>query len=157
MLSEEQLRALLSKLESDHVERTESVANTDKFGQAICAFANDLPNHGKPGYLLVGVRDNGALAGLQVTDQLLRLCATKGTVYIRVGPRKAVANEQEERLLTERRIAFARSFDAQPCTESKIEDLALSQFETYRREAVDPETIAANHRSVSSVLALRIQ
>lgn len=193
MLTETQLKALLSELESDLVERTESVSNTDKFGQAICAFANDLPNHRQPGYLLIGVKDDGSLSGLQVTDQLLKNLASirsdgnilpqpmlhvakfsllggevavvqvhpsdlppvryKGTVHIRVGPRKAIANEQEERLLTERRIALAKSFDAQPCTESKIEDLALGQFDAYRREAVDAETIAANHRSMEQQLA----
>jgi ATP-dependent DNA helicase RecG len=193
MLTEDQLKTLMSELESDAVERTESVNNTDKFGQAICAFANDLPNHRKPGYLLIGVKDDGKLAGIQVTDNLLKNLAGirsdgnilpqpmlhvakfslaggevavvevypsdlppvryKGTVHIRVGPRKAIANEQEERVLTERRIALAKSFDAQPCSESKIEDLALGQFDTYRREAVDAETIAANHRSIQLQLA----
>lgn len=193
MLTEAQLITLLSELESDLIERTESVSNTDKFGQAICAFANDLPNHRQPGYLLIGVKDDGTLAGLQVTDQLLKNLASirsdgnilpqpmmhvakfslqggdvavvqvhpsdlppvryKGTVHIRVGPRKAIANEQEERMLSERRIALAKSFDAQPCTESKIEDLALGQFDAYRREAVDAETIAANHRSMEQQLA----
>jgi ATP-dependent DNA helicase RecG len=193
MLNENQLRTLISELESDLVERTESTGNTDKFGEAICAFANDLPNHAKPGYLLIGVKNDGALAGTKITDELLISLANirsngnvlpqpmmhvakislaegdvavvevhpsdlppvryKGTVRIRVGPRKAIANEQEERVLTERRIALAKSFDAQPCAESKIEDLALGQFDTYRREAVDAETIAANHRSIEQQLA----
>jgi ATP-dependent DNA helicase RecG len=193
MLTEDQLKALMPELESDTVERTESLNNTDKFGQAICAFANDLPNHRKPGYLLIGVKDDGTLAGFKVTDNLLKNLASirsdgnilpqpmlhvakfalpggdvavvevhpsdlppvryKGTVHIRVGPRKAIANEQEERVLTERRMALAKSFDAQPCTESKIEDLALGQFDAYRREAVDADTIAANHRSIEQQLA----
>ncbi len=44
-MTEQELRALLNDIESDMVERTISTANTDKFGQAICAFANDLPDH----------------------------------------------------------------------------------------------------------------
>lgn len=72
MLNKDQLKALLADLESDTSERTESTTNTDKFGQAICAFANDLPNHRLPGYLLVGVKDDGSLAGIQVTDDLLK-------------------------------------------------------------------------------------
>ncbi len=48
MLSPEQLRALMANLESDRVERTTSTKNTDKFGEAICAFANDFPNHRQP-------------------------------------------------------------------------------------------------------------
>ena len=193
MLNEEQLKELMAEVESDVAERTESTNNTDKFGQAICAFANDLPNHRRPGYLLIGVKDDGALAGIKVTDDLLKNLAGirsdgnilpqpmmnvakfclpggdvavvevhpsdlppvryKGRVHIRVGPRKAIANEQEERVLSERRVAQAKSFDAQPCTESKIEDLALGQFDAYRREAVDAETIAANHRPLEQQLA----
>ena len=42
------IRALLNDIESDRVERTISTTNTDKFGQAICAFANDLPDTDKP-------------------------------------------------------------------------------------------------------------
>ena len=45
------------------------------------------------------------------------------------------------------------SFDAQPCSESEINDLALSQFDAYRREAVDVQTIAANHRPLEQQLA----
>ena len=193
MLSQEQLVGLLSDLESDHVERTESTSNSDKFGQAVCAFANDLPNHRHPGYLLVGVKDDGVLAGLAVSDELLRNLGGiradgnvlpqpamnvskfslpggdvavvevlpsdlppvryKGRVYVRVGPRKAVANEQEERILSERRVALARSFDARPCAEAGLGDLALGQFDAYWRESVDAETIAANHRSVEQQLA----
>lgn len=41
------IQSLLDDLESDRSERTRSVNNTDKFGQAICAFANDLPGSGK--------------------------------------------------------------------------------------------------------------
>jgi ATP-dependent DNA helicase RecG len=95
----------------------------------------------------------GEVAVVEVYPSDLPPVRYKGTVHIRVGPRKAIANEQEERVLTERRIALAKSFDAQPCSESKIEDLALGQFDTYRREAVDAETIAANHRSIQLQLA----
>lgn len=193
MLTEDQLNRLLTDLESDNIERTVSVDNTDKFGQAICAFANDLPNNRRPGYLLIGVRDNGSLSGLTVTDRLLKNLGGirsdgnvlpqpvmnvgkfffsdgdvavvevypsdlppvryKGRVHIRVGPRKGIANEQEERILSERRVALARSFDARPCTEATLDEIALGQFDAYRREAVDPETISANDRTVELQLA----
>lgn len=61
MISKEEIRALLSDLESDRAERTLSTTNTDKFGQAICAFANDMPNHKMPGYLFLGVDDDGTI------------------------------------------------------------------------------------------------
>lgn len=193
MLTEPQLIDLLTDLESDRVERTISTNETDKFGEAICAFANDLPGHGEPGYLLIGVHDGGALSGLTVTDELLKNLGAirsdgnilpqpamsvarfalnggdvavvavqpsdlpplryKGRVWIRVGPRRAVANEQEERILSERRVALARSFDARPCREAGIKEIALGQFDAYRREAIDPETIAENNRSIEQQLA----
>ena len=136
MLMHEEIKALLNDLENDRVERTISTTNTDKFGQAICAFANDLPNHRLPGYLFLGVKDDGTIQGLRVTDELLKNISAirtdgniqpqpsmvvekvsleegdivmiqvqpsiyppvryKGRIWIRVGPRKTVANETDE-------------------------------------------------------------
>jgi ATP-dependent DNA helicase RecG len=193
MLSNEQLFDLLNDVESDRIERTVSTNDTDKFGKAICAFANNFPNHSQPSYLIIGVQDDGSRCGLTVTDQLLQNLGAlrsdgniqplptitvskhiladgqvavvevipsdlppvryKGQVWIRVGPRRAIANEQEERVLGERRTVHARSFDARPCQESDLSDLAIGQFEAYRREALDPEIIAANHRDMEQQLA----
>ncbi len=97
--------------------------------------------------------DGGEVAVVEVLPSDMPPVRYKGRVYIRVGPRKAVANEQEERVLSERRISSARSFDARPCIEAKLEDLALGQFDSYRREAVDAETVAANHRDIQQQLA----
>ena len=72
VLTTNQLRALIADGESDRVELTVSTGNTNKFGEAICAFANDFPNHGQPGHLIVGVHDDGTVSGLAVTDDLLR-------------------------------------------------------------------------------------
>lgn len=193
MLTRDQLFSLITDLESDRIERTASTIKLDKFAEAICAFANDLPNYRQPGYLLIGVMDNGKLSSFKVTDDLLKNLGAirsdgnilpqpalnvtsfsfdegdvavvevlpsdlspvryKGRVWIRVGPRRAIANEQEERILTEKRVAQARSFDAQPCAESTLSDLALSQFEAYRYAAVDSDTIAANRRSIELQLS----
>jgi ATP-dependent DNA helicase RecG len=71
-LSDQELATLLADQESDRVERKASGADTDKLSQAICAFANDLPDHAKPGVLFIGVADDGACAGLNITDGLLR-------------------------------------------------------------------------------------
>ena len=54
MLTKEKLMLLMADLESETVERTRAFDKADKMGQAICAFANDLPGHGVPGYLLLG-------------------------------------------------------------------------------------------------------
>ena len=64
MLAQKDLETLLHDLESDRVERTISTTKTDKFAEAICALANDFPNHRQPGYLMLGVNDEGTLSGL---------------------------------------------------------------------------------------------
>ena len=69
------VRALINSKETFRVERTTSTTDQDKFCRAICAFSNDLPRSGKPGYLLIGVSDDGNLSGLQVTDELLKYFA----------------------------------------------------------------------------------
>lgn len=71
-MTKDEIRALLNDIESDRVERTVSTTNTDKFGQAICAFANDLPDHRVTGYLFLGVEDDGEVKGANVTDELLK-------------------------------------------------------------------------------------
>lgn len=73
-LTDDELLTLLSDLESDHVERkcAWSADGSEEARQAVCAFANDLPNHGKPGLLFVGANDDGSPSGLAVTDQLLQ-------------------------------------------------------------------------------------
>lgn len=193
-LSDDELRALMVDLESDRVERTVSVNKTDKFCRAICAFANDFPGHGLPGYLLVGVRDDGRASGLEVTDRLLlnlgglrtdgliqpmpAMTVSKhvlpegeiavvevtpsdmppvrydGRIHIRVGPRRAIANEQEERILIERRVSSARTFDLMPCLDASLDDLALDLFTSgYRRQAVSSEIIEENNRPIDRQLA----
>lgn len=83
MLSDDELRRYLHDLEAANVERTGSVADKDKFGEAICAFANDLPNCGKTGVLFVGVEDNGDCRNLEVDERLLQTLAdfrSNGTI-----------------------------------------------------------------------------
>src|SRR5580700_11795379 len=71
-MEDRELEALLSDIESDRVERKESSKDGDKIGQALCAFANDLPGHAQAGVLFIGVKDDGSCAGTPITDELLR-------------------------------------------------------------------------------------
>ncbi len=91
VLTIDELRALITDRESDRVEFTVSTKNTDKFGEAICAFANDFPNHRQSGYLVVGAADDGTLSGLTVTDALLKnLGALRSNVNIEPLPAMTV-------------------------------------------------------------------
>ena len=188
MLTTDRLRALIADRESDRVELTVSTTNTDKFGEAICAFANDFPNHRQPGHLIVGVGDDGTVSGLTVTDELLRRLGAlrpnvnieplpamtiqryalpegdvavvevlpsdlppvryKGRVWIRVGPSRRGANQQEERILIEKRTALQRTLDVRPCHGCAIDDLILDLFLIgYLPAAVDRAVIAENNRT----------
>ena len=72
--ADEELLKLLDETESDLAERKESWKGDapEKARQAMCAFANDLPDHRRPGVLFVGAKDNGAPSHLPITDQLLQ-------------------------------------------------------------------------------------
>ncbi len=72
----EELASLLTDIESFRVERTESLADTDKFCKAICAFANDMPGSGSPGYLFVGVDKKGKPTGAKIDERLLESLAS---------------------------------------------------------------------------------
>ena len=71
MITRDELLDLLKSTETYRVEKTISTTNMDKFCEAICAFANDMPNSKKKGYLLIGVNDDGSRCGLKATDELL--------------------------------------------------------------------------------------
>jgi ATP-dependent DNA helicase RecG len=72
-LTDQELENLLDDIESDRAERKEAWAGNapDKVRQAICAFANDLPNYQQPGIVFIGAKDDGSPSGIEVTDQLL--------------------------------------------------------------------------------------
>jgi ATP-dependent DNA helicase RecG len=74
-MTDAELESLLADIESDRSERKESVSDGDRIREAICAFANDMPNHNAPGVLFIGVRDDGACANLPITDVLLQSLA----------------------------------------------------------------------------------
>ena len=71
-MNEHELTELIAHHEADRVEFTISTKDTDKFSEAVCAFANDLPKHDRPGHLVIGVDDKGRYAGISISDELLR-------------------------------------------------------------------------------------
>jgi ATP-dependent DNA helicase RecG len=75
--SDQDLESMLFDLESDLVERKESFQGDapTKAREAVCAFANDLPDHRRPGVVFIGARDDGGSARLAITDELLRQLA----------------------------------------------------------------------------------
>ena len=194
MITKEHLQKILSDTESYHIEKTVATDNMDKFSQAICAFSNDVADSKKKGYLLIGVRDNGELAGLQVDDKLLLQISNirtdgnilpqpvmtvekfsfaqgdvlvvevtpsqvppvryRGRIWVRVGPRKSIATEAEEKLLTERRLSNIRTFDAMPCLGTTLEDLDITLFKKeYLFKAVAEDILQEDKRTIEEQMA----
>ena len=192
-MDDSELEILLNDLESDRVERKASIVDKNKICQAICAFANDLPAHEKPGALFIGANDDGSCADLEITDELLitladlrsngnitpfptmkvqkkNLCGCelaviivepsdappirfRGRVEVRVGPRRAIATEEEERRLIEKRRAGNLPFDIQPITLATLEDLDFELFRTvYLPSVLANEILQQNQRSTEQQL-----
>lgn len=80
-MTDQELIALLDDLESDRVERKRAWAGSapESVPKAVCAFANDLPNHNAPGVVFIGAEDNGSPANITVTDQTLLTLANLKT------------------------------------------------------------------------------
>ena len=71
-MTKEELFKIIGSAESYRLEKTVSTSNMDKFQEAICAFANDLPGKREKGYLLIGVTDDGHISGLSIDDALMK-------------------------------------------------------------------------------------
>ena len=194
MITKPELQDLLQTTETYRVERTTSTNDMDKFQEAICAFANDLPNSRKKGYLILGAYDNGTLSGLKVDDALLKKIAAirsdgnilplpvmsverfefpegdllvaevspsllppvryRGRTFVRIGPRRDIATEAEERILMERRTSYMATFDAMPCLGATINDIDTHYIkQEYLPQVIDAEVLAGDKRDIKEQLA----
>lgn len=194
MITKDEIQVLLHSTETYRVERTVSTGDMDKFQEAICAFANDLPNSRKKGYLILGAHDNGTLSGLKVTDDLLKKIAAirsngnilpipvmsvdrfqfpegdllvaevspsdlppvryRGRTFIRIGPRRDIATEAEERILAERRMSFMATFDTMPCLAAKLSDINTDLLHTkYLEPLLGKEIVGSDHRPIEEQMA----
>ena len=72
--SDEELRTLAGGPEGELVEWKNGFddVGSKSLRKSVCAFANDLPGHNKPGVIFVGVRDDGSLSGAEINDGLMK-------------------------------------------------------------------------------------
>ncbi|MBB4963654.1 putative HTH transcriptional regulator [Saccharothrix violaceirubra] len=78
----------------------------------------------------------------------------KGQAWIRVGPRRGVANAEDERQLNERRRSLDLPFDSRPTPGTTLDDLDLTLFERLVIPSlVPPDVPAANGRTTGQRLA----
>lgn len=77
-----------------------------------------------------------------------------GRIWIRTGSRRALANEQEERILNEKRRHKNLPFDIYPLPSAKLSDLSRTIFENeYLPQAFAPDVLEENGRSYEERLA----
>ena len=78
----------------------------------------------------------------------------KGRTYIRTGPRRDIANPQDERILNERRRHHNLPFDLQPVSFANLSDLSRTIFESeYLPGAFSADVLEVNHRSYEERLS----
>jgi len=78
----------------------------------------------------------------------------KGRAHIRIGPRRAVASAQDERILNEKRRYGDHPFDIQPVSIATLSDLNRRFFEDeYLPSSVAPDVLASNDRTYEERLA----
>ena len=73
----------------------------------------------------------------------------KGRIWVRIGPRKGIANEDDERRLYEKRVANITTFDAMPCIGATFDDLDIVVFkQLYLPKAVPEDVLREDGRDV---------
>ncbi len=78
----------------------------------------------------------------------------RGRVWVRVGPRKSLASVAEEKILMERRISNALTFDAHPHLGASLADLDLAIIRRdFLPNAVAPDVLAEDIRPIEEQLA----
>ena len=98
--------------------------------------------------------DGGDIVVVEVPPSLYPPVRYDGRCWIRVGPRKAEASLEEERILTERRVSYAKTYDLVPALGSSIEDISVELFKiNYLPSAIDNDTLAENGRTIEEQLA----
>jgi ATP-dependent DNA helicase RecG len=93
------------------------------------------------------------VAVLEVAPAQSPPVAYRGRTWIRVGPRKAIASRDEERILVERRQTTDRPFDQRAVADATLDDLDLDWLQrVYLPAAVAPEILAQNERGLDAQL-----
>jgi ATP-dependent DNA helicase RecG len=78
----------------------------------------------------------------------------QGRVWVRIGPRKSIASEAEEKILTERRLSNVHTFDAMPCLGTTMADLDMSLIKReFLPKAVVEEVLWEDKRPLEEQLA----
>ena len=100
------------------------------------------------------VVDGNELLVVEVKPSLFPPVKYRGRTFIRIGPRRDIATEAEERILIERRASYMASWDSMPCMGATMEDLDINLFLTqYLPQAIPADVLMDDHRDLKDKLA----
>lgn len=97
---------------------------------------------------------DGDLLVAEVSPSLLPPVRYRGRTFVRIGPRRDIATEAEERILLERRTSYMATFDAMPCLGATINDIDVNYIKhEYLPQVIDTEVLANDMRDIKEQLA----
>ena len=98
--------------------------------------------------------EEGDLLVAEVSPSLVPPVRYRGRTFIRIGPRRDIASEEEERILFERRTSYMATFDATPCFGATIEDIDIDYIKReYLPQVIDREVLESDSRDIKEQLA----
>ena len=96
----------------------------------------------------------GDLLVAEVTPSELPPVRYRGRTFVRIGPRRDIATETEERILAERRTSYMATFDTMPCLAAKLTDIDTELARNrYMEKLMGKEILVADDRSVEEQLS----
>ena len=96
----------------------------------------------------------GDLLVVEVTPSELPPVRYRGRTFIRIGPRRDIATEAEERILAERRMSYMATFDAMPCLSASISDIDEELVRTkYLEKIIGKNLLESDNRTINEQLA----
>ena len=100
------------------------------------------------------VLEGGDLLVVEVKPSEFPPVRYRGRIWVRIGPRKSIASEAEEKILMERRISNIRTFDAMPCIGTTLADIDINLVRSeFLPKAVASEILADDKRPLEEQLA----
>ena len=97
---------------------------------------------------------DGDLLVAEVSPSLLPPVRYRGRTFVRIGPRRDIATEAEERILLERRTSYMATFDAMPCLGATINDIDVNYIkQDYLPQVIDTEVLASDKRDIKEQMA----
>ena len=98
--------------------------------------------------------DNGDLLVVEVSPSLVPPVRYRGRTFVRIGPRRDIATEAEERVLQEKRTAYMATFDATPCFGASINDIDTEYIkQEYLPKVIDGDVLSTDTRDIKEQMA----